>query len=57
MSETSVKIKVQHDHNIHHGICTQNCPFRSPHRSLSKVMARVYNRKEGEYPTPVYPSV
>ena len=37
MSETSVKIKVQHDSNIHQGICAQNCPNQHGSRHQSKV--------------------
>jgi hypothetical protein len=36
MSETSVKIKVQHDSGIHQGACVQNCPNQQ---------SKVYNSK------------
>ena len=29
MSETSIKIKIQHDDSIHQGVCGENCPHKN----------------------------
>ena len=51
MSETSVKIKVQHDSNIHQGVCVQNCPNQHGSHQQSKVaiITAIYNNKLGSY--------
>ena len=45
MSKTSVKIKVQHDSNIHQGVCVQNFPKQHGYHQLQpKVLVQIITK-------------